>query len=128
MKNITAKKFYDRTQAVARARKIFIDSGLTKNITTAFVLYQEILAEQDMPIFLSAPVYGAGSRSALNIPGRPKCPQCGLGMGLRPVNIPQGPKNAHGWRSCWECTKCGYEEYSQKSIDEWLGDQGDGKA
>lgn len=119
MKNLTEKEFYDRTLTVARAQKIFIDSGITKNITDAFKLYQEILAEQEREIFITS-MNGGKLPSALDKYIRPKCSQCGKDMGLRIVNEPKGYRNINGYKTCWECYNCAHEEYSYKTIDEWM--------
>ena len=47
MQSLSHEEFKDRTMAIQRAKRIFVESGLTNNITTAFELYQEILAKQE---------------------------------------------------------------------------------
>lgn len=130
MKKLDIKEFQDRIEAAARARKIFTPH-LTKSISVAFELYQEILAEQDRLDRLN-------SRMARRIPTifdkyeRPKCPKCGADLKLRTImrrgkcprtgeRIPR-ESNKFGWRTCWECRKgdCTYEEYSRREWKDWL--------
>lgn len=54
MKRLTEEEFGERSMALQRAYNIFIESGLTKNITTAFAAYQAIFAERERQIFLSS--------------------------------------------------------------------------
>lgn len=103
--------------AIARARKIFIPH-VTKNITIAFELYQEVLAEQDRKRLLNYEKnkdYGIFAKLK-----RPRCPDCDLDMGLRLIDTPKGKANKNGWKSCWICEKCLYEEYSYNTLQEWL--------
>jgi len=44
----------------------------------------------------------------------PKCPDCGQTLSLLAVNIPQGRKNLHGYKSRFQCQKCFYEEFSME--------------
>lgn len=119
MKKLTYEEFNDRVQAVDRARKIFIESGITKNITHAFKLYQEILAEQEREIFITS-TNGGKLPSVLDKYARPKCSQCDSDMGLRIIDEPKGYKNVNGYKTCWECYNCAHEEYSYKTIEEWM--------
>lgn len=47
MQEVTREEFADRIMALQRARQIFIESGLTDNITTAFETYQDLLAGRE---------------------------------------------------------------------------------
>lgn len=120
MKRLTRQEFIERSMAITRAKKIFMPD-ITKNLTTAFEIYQDLLAEQDRKIFLSSrtgyPYAGRLSMFAL-----PRCPDCDDTLFLRPVTTPKGKANRHGYRSCWECRFCGYEDYSTKEIGEWLSE------
>ena len=119
MKKLTEQEFQDRTQAVARANKIFIESGITTNITDAFRLYQGVLAEQEREIFITSST-GGRLPAELDKYTRPKCSQCASDMGLRIINEPQGYRNVNGYKTCWECFDCAHEEYSYKTIEEWM--------
>jgi len=121
MKRISLNEFRDRTETLIRARKIFIPN-ITKNITVAFELYQEVLAEQERVRFLSTVTGGKVSMTWLDQYERPKCPECGKDLYLRLINKPKGSSNAHGYKTCWECVEenCLYEKYSAKTINDWV--------
>jgi len=44
------------------------------------------------------------------------CPECNNRLSLRPVRRPTGKQNRHGYRSCWECPVCAWEEYSKRTF------------
>ena len=121
MKRISFDKFQDRTKAIVKARKIFIPH-FTKNITVAFELYQEVLAEQERDRFLTTVTGGRVSMTWLDQYERPNCPSCEEPLYLRIINIPKGKQNRRGWKTCWECLgpNCTHEEYSKKSVNEWV--------
>lgn len=119
MKELVEQEFYDRIQAVTHAQKIFIESGLTKNITEAFRLYQEVLAETKREIFITSSI-GGRLPAELDKYVRPKCSQCGSDMGLRIIKEPKGYKNINGYKTCWECFDCAHEEYSYKTVEDWI--------
>ena len=89
VKELTEEEYNDRMGAIKRAKKIFIDSGVTENITTAFKLYQEVFAEREREIFIS----NQNSKSAVMARkyDRPVCPDCGVFMKFRSVR-----ENAEG--------------------------------
>jgi len=99
MKALTQEEFEDRTKAEMRARGIFIDSGVTNNITVAFELYQKILAEREREIFLSTKVYGNRPRTYMDRYELPKCPDCGFEMQFRLV-----PENDEGIKCQLVCS------------------------
>jgi hypothetical protein len=121
MKRIDDKEFHDRLAAVARARKIFTPH-ITKNISIAFDLYQEILAEQERKRFLTSISGGRVPPSWIDRYERPRCPECQESLYLRIVREPKGKGNQKGWRTCWECVapNCFFEEYSKKTVEEWM--------
>lgn len=121
MKQISLDEFRDRAEAIARARKIFIPH-LTKNISIAFELYQEVLAKQERDRFLTTVTGGRAPMTWLDQYERPKCPSCDEPLYLRIINTPKGTQNQRGWKTCWECLgpNCIYEEYSKKSVNEWV--------
>lgn len=131
MKELTGEEFNDRMIAVARARKIFIESGVTNNISKAFELYQEVLAEHYRDVFLDT--YSGGKRQQTFIDTnyiRPNCPTCRrAGRGTQPlylriINIPQGRDNVKGYKSEWVCVhpNCIYEEYSFNTLEDWMNE------
>jgi hypothetical protein len=96
MKSITREEFFERMHAIQRARRIFFDSGLTNNITTAFQIYQEVFAEREREIFLSTVVFSDMVPSLseyIDKYERPKCPDCNTDMQFRRLNEnPEGIK------------------------------------
>lgn len=86
MKELTEEEFIDRASALLRARKIFIDSGVTKNISLAFELYQAVCAERERAIFISSQVQGNRPRTPMDKYNRPKCPDCHSDMFFRPLS------------------------------------------
>lgn len=121
MKRISYSEFQDRAEAIVRARKIFIPH-LTKSITVAFELYQEILAEQERDRFLTTVTGGRALMTWLDQYERPSCPLCKEPLYLRIIRDPKGLGNQKGWKTCWECLNpnCAYEEYSEKTVGEWV--------
>jgi hypothetical protein len=117
MKQITEEEFTDRTLALQRARKIFMESGLTNNITHAFQAYQAIFAEREREIFLTTQVYGNHPRTIMDSRERISCPQCGMPMMFRPV-----PPNAEGVNSQLVCSNdnCDLVLDSELTIAEWM--------
>jgi len=129
MKELTMDEFVDRMNTIARARKIFIKSGITKNITDAFTLYQEVLADHHRDVFLHTYVEGSHPKTFVDQNYiRPQCPECRSQrrgkqpLYLRIINMPKGPQNMYGYKSAWICMhpKCIYEEFSYKTLDDWM--------
>jgi predicted RNA-binding Zn-ribbon protein involved in translation (DUF1610 family) len=92
MKDVTFEEFQERLLDIQRARQIFIKAGLTKNITVAFALYQEILADEKKPIYVE--------KSQLN----EDCPACG--QRLRLVQA-----CCSSTKMTKECRACGWKSY-----------------
>jgi hypothetical protein len=119
MKELTKEEFADRAQAIANARKIFVPH-FTRNISIAFEIYQEMLAEQKRKIVLEK----ERSRDYGPLEGliRPMCPDCEIEMHLRLITCKHGPKNRFGWRSSWMCPndECCYETFSKKDLQGWI--------
>lgn len=107
MKKLSLHDFQERLLEVANARKIFINSGLTNNVTHAFQLYQEILAEERMTEFITSKEEPFDNM-------RPKC-ICGKTMRLNPM-----PCKINGivYPSTWIC-KCGLNEFTTKTAEQW---------
>jgi len=91
MKEISEEEFRDRAMALQRAEAIFIESGLTNNITKAFIAYQAIFAEREREIFLSTQFYGNKPKTVMDKYDRPKCPECDADMMFR--QVPENPDN-----------------------------------
>jgi hypothetical protein len=117
MKKISEEDFTDRMQALQRAERIFIDAGLTDNITTAFRAYQSIFAERERDIFLSTQIFGNRPRAALDRYERPQCPTCTADMMIRPV-----PENTENIKTQLVCTniKCDTVLNSEHDLDWWV--------
>jgi len=119
MKKLTQEEFEDRAEAIARAKEIFTPH-MTNNITIAFEIYQEMLAERERQLTLSTERerdYGILANLQ-----RPLCPACSKELGLRLINIPKGKDNLYGYASSWVCEDldCLYEEFSLKTLNDWL--------
>ena len=117
MKKLTQEEFEDRIRAIQRARKIFIESDLTRNITTAFELYQEIFAEREREIFLSTQVYGNKPLTIMDRYERPKCPDCNSDMMFRQV-----PENKEGIKTQLVCSSEGCQTVlnSEEDLNWWM--------
>ena len=117
MKKLIIEEFEDRVKAIQRARKIFIESDLTRNITTAFELYQEIFAEREREIFLSTQVYGNRPLTSMDKYERPKCPDCNSDMMFRQV-----PENKEGIKTQLVCSSEGCQTVlnSEEDLNWWV--------
>jgi hypothetical protein len=116
MKRMSFDEFSKRIKEVAKARKIFIPS-FTNNISVAFDLYQEVLAEEKMEVFITTAMGGNRPLEPMDDFETPRCPECQSSMRLRIV-----PKDINGkeWPTSWYCTACLSEYYSEKSIIDWM--------
>lgn len=116
MNKLTQQEFQDHIGAVARARKIFIN--LTEgNITNAFTLYQEVLAEQERELILSTLTSGNRPPALFDKFERPKCPDCRTDMRFR--HVPINPEMVRVQLVC-ENPECDLVLNSTKSIEEWV--------
>lgn len=116
MNKLTKEEFQDRVEAMARARKIFIE--LTDhNISNAFIAYQEILAEKDRAIVLDSRKAGNRNMTQFDAYIRPKCPDCNSVMNFR-----QTGSNEDGIKTQLVCSNrdCDTVLNSELSIDEWM--------
>ena len=117
MKDLDRNEFHQRLEAIAKARKIFIPH-ITKNITIAFDLYQELLAEEKMANRLVSKTHGNRPRTILDEFERLECEKCGAPLRLR-VFYPKGEETATYTR--WECEKCPWKgEKVKKTVEEWI--------
>ena len=85
MKKLTREQFQERLNAICRARKIFIGSGITNNISVAFEIYQALLAEQERALTLTKELADGRIGTLFDEYERPECPDCGTPMLLRAV-------------------------------------------
>lgn len=116
MKKIDYKEFSDRLQEVAKARRIFIPN-ITNNITVAFELYQEILAEERRDVFVSTITGGREAQTEMHDYDRPVCPEDNIPLYLKVMAVDRDGKI---WSTSWYCKKCGIEFYSDKTTDDWI--------
>lgn len=116
MKKMTYEEFAQRTAEITKAKKIFMPH-ITNNITTAFEIYQELLAEEEMQVMISTLLGGNKEPSILDMYERPKCPECGVDLRLR-----IGTADAEGkeWPTAWVCSTCLAEYYSEKTPQQWV--------
>lgn len=110
MKELSFDEFSRRTQEVLLARKIFIGSGITKNISDAFALYQEVLAAKKAEeVITNTQKVFAGIE-------RPRCEECDTPLALK-INATDIDGNRYP--TAWICQNCGMEYYSDKTAREW---------
>ena len=117
MKKLNYEEFQKRVTEVNKAAKIF--APLTNNISDAFKIYQEVLAEEQMEVFVSTAVMGKQAMTPMDDFERPKCPECQSELRLK-----LGAKDSEGkdWNSSWVCTQCLAEFYSEKTAQEWMNE------
>ena len=113
MKKLDYTEFKNRLSEVAKARKIFIKSGITKSITDAFQLYQDILADEQMDVVITK----------INTPfeniARPQCDECDSEL-----KLDRRPRSIDGklYPTTWICENCGMEYYTKKTAEEWYNE------
>lgn len=122
MKRLTRLEFYERIEALARAREIFMPH-FTENISLAFEIYQKVLATREREVFLNS-MNDYNQPKLFDHYERPKCPICGAMLYLRSIckkGIIQNG-NRFGWKTSWFCIaeNCIYEEHSKKSVKDWM--------
>jgi hypothetical protein len=114
MKELSEADFRDRMMALQRAKQIFIETGLTANITLAFQAYQTIFAERERQIFMSS-AFANRPRTLMDKYERPKCPECEADMMFRQV-----PENPEGIKVQLVCTKCDNVLNDTNGLDWWM--------
>jgi hypothetical protein len=112
MKKMNFNEFNKRVNEVNKAFKIF--SPLTNNMTDAFRLYQEVLAEERMEIFVSTAVMGNRPMTPIDDYERPLCPDCNSPMRFRVLQ-----PNNEGVNTQLVCENCDLVLDSDKTIQEW---------
>jgi uncharacterized protein with PIN domain len=101
--------------AIQRAKKIFVETGLTNNITHAFEAYQEIFAERERQIFIATNMFSNRPRTVMDKYERPKCPECNEDMQFRII-----PENDEGIKTQLVCTKCDTVLSSENDLQWWM--------
>lgn len=117
MKKMNFNEFQKRLIEVNKASRIF--APLTNNITEAFKLYQEVLAEEKQEVFISTAMSGNRPLSPIDDFERPKCPECETELRLR---INAKDMDGKQWNTSWVCETCKAEFYSDKTAKEWMNE------
>ena len=117
MKELTQEEFDDRAAAIQRARRIFLDTGMTNNITVAFEAYQAIFAERTREIHISGNRYG--TKTIMDKYERPQCPDCNSDMNFRQV-----PPNPDGVKIQLVCSRCDTVLNSENDLQWWMRNLG----
>ena len=112
MKTMNYNEFQHRILEVNKAFKIF--SPLTNNMTEAFRLYQEVLAEEKMELFISIEAFGNRPMTPIDDYERPLCPDCNSPMRFRII-----PPNEENVNTQLVCENCDLVLDSEKTIQEW---------
>jgi len=117
MKKLKFNEFNERISEVAKARKIFIPN-ITKNISIAFELYQELLVDEAEKLPPTIATSKGGNRSLTPFDDyiRPRCDECNAELRLKQQAIDPAGKTHN---TAWICG-CGMEYYSDKTVPEWL--------
>jgi hypothetical protein len=117
MKKIDFTEFQKRINEVNKAYRIF--KPLTNNMTEAFRLYQEVLAEEKMEVVVSSATGGNRPVTPMDDFERPQCPECQIDLRLR---VGAKDENEKEWNTAWYCEKCKAEFYSDKTVQEWMNE------
>jgi len=112
MKKLNFDEFQNRINEVNKAYRIF--NPLTNNMTEAFRLYQEVLAEEKMEVFISSSVGGNRPMTPMDDYERPLCPDCDNPMRFRVLQ-----PNDDGVNTQLVCENCDLVLDSEKTIQEW---------
>ena len=106
------KEFQKRVLEINKATRIF--TPLTNNISKAFELYQEVLAEEKMEVFISTSTGGNRPVTPMDNLERPSCPDCNSPMRFRMI-----PPNDEGVNTQLVCENCDLVLDSEKTMQEW---------
>ena len=112
MKQVDFQAFHDKAAAIARARRIFIPH-FTNNITFAYELYQEMLAEHQRQVRVNTLSAGHQPPSVIDQLGRLTCLKCDTPMALRILSNGK-------FKTQWECPRCTYKRRSKKTLNDWI--------
>ena len=94
MPPLSRQQFAARLAHVARARRIFINTGITNSVDDAFQMYLSVFDE--LHLDAAAPLPSSPVSRA--------CPICGL----KPLSFLRGC--CGGSPSSWSCPRCNYKE------------------
>jgi hypothetical protein len=113
MKKLNFNEFQKRINEVNKAYRIF--NPLTNNMTEAFRLYQEVLAEEKMELFMFVEAWGNRPMTPVDDYERPLCPDCQSPMRFRMI-----PPNDEGVITQLVCENCDLVLDSEKTMPEWF--------
>lgn len=114
MKKLTKEEFVSRLTEIDKAEKIFVSSGLTKNLSVAFDIYQRLLGETEQEVYVDNNLVDGRRGSELDGYNRPECPTCGKEMFLQVF------RPGHEVRTRLICPDPSCPAYdSERSLDEW---------
>ena len=107
----------NRVNLINRAIEKYVASGLTRNITDALRMFLEHDAGPDdqVQIFITAPRIDRLKAMLKKI--RPRCDDCENELRLK---IDAMAPDGKTYPTAWLCDKCGLEEYSNKTPEDWL--------
>ncbi len=107
----------DREIIIEKARKFYIATGLTNNITEALRLYLQNDANKDeqIPLWIFSPEINQLRKILKEI--RPRCDECNAELHLQfNARDPAGKE----YSTSWICKNCELEYFSDKTPAEWL--------
>lgn len=98
---------YSRTKVIDRVRAIFIQTGITSDLTEALKIYQDLIAKNrslcnEVPVTVTL-------NTKMKVP---ECPECGTL--LQQLRLPpKGRNNLYGYKTYRYCRSCGYEQFDR---------------
>ena len=108
---------YKRLTIINKASRLYVDTGITRNITEALRMYLENDAgpDEQIPLFITTPEIHQLQKILKQV--RPRCDECDSELHFQ-VNAhdPTGQT----YPTAWICKTCGIEYYSDKTPAEWL--------
>ncbi|MBU1307889.1 MAG: hypothetical protein KKF33_20485 [Alphaproteobacteria bacterium] len=108
---------YKRLTIINKAIRLYIDTGITNNITEALAAYLDNDAgpDEQIPLFITSPEIHLLEKVLQE--RRPRCDDCNAELYLQVNARDPGGKE---YPTAWICKTCGIEYYSDKSPKEWL--------
>jgi len=106
-----------REEIIAQAKKLYIKTGITRNITEALDLYlkNDASADEQISLYITSPEIHRIAATLAQI--RPTCDECDSELFLQVhARDPNGKMHA----TAWACKSCGLVEYSDLTPAEWL--------
>lgn len=116
MKRLSKEDFTERTKALLIARKVFVDSGVTNNISIAFEIYLELLSQEAIPLTITSHD-GERPLKLMDDFKRPSCPDCGMDLMFR--KVPENPEGIKTQLVC-ENSDCDTVLDSENDLNWWM--------